>query len=66
MQADNAEQLVKSAAEAGMNLRLLDAGAITISLDETTTLGDVDALLAVLNGGKAAGFSAESLAESVR
>jgi glycine dehydrogenase len=62
--ADNAEQLVKSAAEAGMNLRLLDAGAITISLDETTTLADVDALLAVLNGGKAAGFSAESLAES--
>lgn len=64
-QVDNAEKLVKSAAEADINLRLLDRGSVTISLDETTTLEDVDQLLAVLNNGKAAGFSAESLAESV-
>jgi glycine cleavage system pyridoxal-binding protein P len=66
MQVDNAEQLVKSAAEHGVNLRLLDSGAVTISLDETTTLHDVDHLLTVLNSGKAAGFSAESLADTVR
>lgn len=65
-QVDGAEKLVKSAAEQGVNLRLLDSGSVTISLDETTTLPDVDQLLSVLNGGKAAGFSAESLAESVR
>ncbi len=49
----------------GVNLRLLDDNHITISLDETTSIADVDHLLSVLNGGKAAGFSAESLAESV-
>lgn len=65
-QVGDAAKLVKSAAEQGMNLRLLDSSSVTISLDETTTLGDVDELLAVLNGGKAAGFSAESLADSVR
>ncbi len=50
----------------GVNLRLLDSSHVTISLDETTSIEDVDHLLAVLNGGKPAGFSAESLAESVR
>ena len=50
----------------GVNLRLLDSSHVTISLDETTSIEDVDHLLTVLNGGKPAGFSAESLAESVR
>jgi glycine dehydrogenase len=63
---DGAAKLVASAAEQGVNLRLLDDGAVTISLDETTSIADVDHLLAVLNGGKAAGFSAESLANSVK
>jgi len=49
----------------GVNLRLLDDSSVTISLDETTSIADVDHLLAVLNSGKAADFSAESLAESV-
>ena len=39
---------------------------VTIAFDETTTIGDVDALLAVLNGGSAPDFTAESLASSVR
>lgn len=60
-----AAALVKEAAQQGVNLRLLDDSHITISLDETTSIADVDHLLKVLNGGKAAGFSAESLAESV-
>lgn len=62
---DGAAKLVASAAEQGVNLRLLDDSSVTISLDETTSIADVDHLLAVLNSGKAAAFSAESLAESV-
>ncbi len=62
---DGAAKLVASAAEQGVNLRLLDDSSVTISLDETTSIADVDHLLAVLNSGKAADFSAESLAESV-
>lgn len=30
----------------------LDASSVTVSLDETTTLADVDQLLSILNGGK--------------
>ncbi|HEY8966353.1 MAG TPA: aminomethyl-transferring glycine dehydrogenase [Candidatus Methylacidiphilales bacterium] len=37
------------AVAAGINLRLLDAGTLTLSLDETTTPADVDALLAVFS-----------------
>ena len=38
---------------------------MTISLDETTTLADVDQLLAILGGGSPPAFSAESLAPRV-
>ncbi len=62
---NNADAVLKTALEHGMNLRKLDDGHVGISLDETTTLDDVDVLLAVLNGGKAAGFTAASLAASV-
>jgi glycine dehydrogenase len=46
-----------------MNLRKLDSTTVGVSFDETTRLADVDALLEVFNGGKAAGFKAESLAQ---
>lgn len=36
----------------GVNLRLLDNNHVTISLDETTSIEDVNHLLFVLNGGK--------------
>lgn len=49
----------------GINLRPLDSAHVTISIDETTTFADVDALIAVLNGGSKAAFSAESLAPEV-
>eukprot|EP00887_Chlorella_sp_A99_P006129 scaffold22.g6129.t1 len=39
--------------------------AVTVSLDETTTLADLNQLLALLNGGAAPGFAAESLAPGV-
>ena len=51
--------------EEGVNLRVLDASTVTISLDETTTIADVDQLLRILNGGRDPGFTAESLAPQV-
>ena len=45
-----------------VNLRKLDAKTVAIAFDETTKLADVDLLLAVLNGGAAAPFTAASLA----
>ena len=61
----DASKVVKAAAAQGVNLRQLDAACITVSIDETTSLADVDQLLAILNGGKPAGFTAESLAPNV-
>lgn len=49
----------------GINLRPLDSAHVTIAIDETTTFADVNALIAVLNGGSKAAFLAESLAPEV-
>ena len=62
----DAADAVAKAEAAGYNLRRLDGKTVTVALDETTELYDVDALLRALNGGKDAGFSAESLAGEVR
>lgn len=62
----DADKVVATALKHEINLRKLDGKHVTIALDETTTLEDVDTLLAVLNGGKAAPFTAASLAPSVR
>ena len=61
----DASKVVKDALAAGMNLRKIDDTTVGISLDETTTLTDVDDILRVLAGGKDPGFSAESLAPEV-
>lgn len=57
---------VAAAAAGGANLRRLDDRTVTVALDETTELADVDELLRLLNGGKDPGFSAASLADEVR
>ena len=57
-----AQQLAAAAVKEGCNLRVLDANTVTISVDETTSLGDVDQLLRILALGKAVPFTAESLA----
>ena len=62
----DAAKVVADAAAKGVNLRQLDGSTITVALDETTRLEDIDELLAILNGGSAPGFSAESLAGEVR
>lgn len=61
----DAPSVLAAAAAQGVNLRQLDASTVTVSFDETTTLADVDQLLAILNGGKAPAFTAEALAPGV-
>ena len=46
-----AEAILKRAAEAGINLRLVDSDRIGISCDETTNHETIAALLSVANGG---------------
>jgi glycine dehydrogenase len=46
----SAHELAQSAATAGINLRVLDAETLAVSLDETTTRGDLRALLSVFAG----------------
>src|SRR5260370_24841956 len=45
-----------------MNLRRIDERSIGIALDETTAPSDVDAILAVFNGGHPPAFTCEELA----
>lgn len=62
---DSADKVLSTAVSHGVNLRKIDATTVSISVDETTTLEDVDELFAILNGGKAPNFTAESLAPTV-
>ncbi len=57
-------ELLKLADAQRVNLRAFDNGAVGLSLDETTSLTDVDALLAIFNGGTAPAFEAKSLAKA--
>ncbi len=56
-----AVELTKLAEAARINLRTINAGAIGISLDETTTEKDVTDLLQVFNGGRAPSFGISDL-----
>ncbi len=47
-----------------INLRILDDSTVGISLNETTTLADIDDLLYLLNGGIRPDFSARDLAQA--
>ncbi len=51
------DSLLNEAVSAGMNFRRVDAGSLSLSLDETTTRDDLNAILAVF-GAKAADFAA--------
>ena len=61
----DADKVVQAAVAEGCNLRKLDGSTITVSLDETTRIEDINQLFKILNGGSAADFSAESLASEV-
>ncbi len=56
--------ILKAAKERSINLRVLDADTITVSLDETTTQGDIVDLWTVFNGGSAPAFTVAEGADS--
>ena len=58
----NAAALVKAAEAEQCNIRMLDANTVVMSLDETTSVEDVDQLFRILALGKAVPFTALSLA----
>ncbi len=49
---DEASVILERAEQAGLNLRVHDDGSLGVSVDETTTLADVAALLGVFAAGK--------------
>jgi glycine dehydrogenase len=59
---EDIQRHIADAEARGMNLRRLAPGALTISLDETTTIEDVDALLALFAGERATRPHAAALA----
>ena len=61
----DADKVMQQALKEDMNLRKLDDSTVTIALDETTKIADVDTLFSVLNGGSKPDFDATSLAEKV-
>ena len=65
VEVGDAASVIQAAVQEGVNLRQLDSKTVTIAIDETTRLQDIDQLFKVLNKGKAADFSAESLAGKV-
>ena len=62
----DADKVMQQGLKAGVNLRKLDSSSVSIALDETTMIEDVDTLFSVLNGGSKPDFDALSLAEKVR
>ena len=61
----NAAKVMQAALKASVNLRQLDSSRVSIALDETTMVEDVDTLFSVLNGGSKPDFDALSLADQV-
>lgn len=61
----DADKVMQEGLKAGVNLRKLDSSSVSIALDETTMIEDVDTLFSVLNGGSKPDFDALSLAEKV-
>ncbi len=57
-----ADDLLRAAEERGINLRKLGGHTVGISLDEATTVADVDELISIFDGGESRGFSLEELA----
>ncbi|KAF5839949.1 glycine cleavage system, P protein [Dunaliella salina] len=65
LKVGDAAAVCRTALDHQVNLRKMDANTVGISMDETTKLSDLDLLFKILNGGKPAPFTAESLAPSV-
>jgi len=61
----DADKVMQAALKASVNLRQLDSSSVSIALDETTMVEDIDTLFSVLNGGSKPDFDALSLADQV-
>ncbi|HHP7229355.1 MAG TPA: aminomethyl-transferring glycine dehydrogenase [Xenococcaceae cyanobacterium] len=64
--ADNAQDLVQLAATEGINLRLINRGAVSIALDETTTESDLVDLWRIFAGKEQLPFTIEELASTLK
>ena len=62
----DADKVMQAALKASVNLRQIDSSSVSIALDETTMVEDVDTLFSVLNGGSKPDFDALTLADQVR
>ena len=62
----DAAKMAADAEARGVNVRVLDASRITVSVDETTTPADANLLLDILGGGSSNEVTVERLAEQVR
>jgi glycine dehydrogenase len=60
----SAEEILRAAESAGINLRVFPDKSLGISLDETTTAQDVEALLRIFSGGQISTFSTDPLADA--
>lgn len=61
----DAKAIADAAYKKEINLRIVDSNTLTVSFDETATLGDVDKLFEVFAGRNSVSFTAESLASEV-
>jgi len=60
-----AAAVMQAAVAEGCNFRMMDSSTISIALDETTTIADVDQLFRILAAGQSVPFSAAELAPQV-
>lgn len=65
VKTDKLAAIMTQAENLGMNFRKVDDSTLGISLNETTTLEDVEQIWAAFNGGKPAGFTAQSVDEAM-
>ena len=61
----HSRQLMRVAETHQVNLRILDAQSVCVSLDETTSAEDLTLLLRIFNDGRSPNFTAEELATRV-
>ncbi|KAI8106487.1 hypothetical protein M9435_001031 [Picochlorum sp. BPE23] len=61
----NAKAVSDAAVQMGMNIRVMDDSTVSVAMDETTTIDDVNKLFAAFSSNGSPGFTAEDLAPSV-
>ncbi len=59
-----ASEILKTAESLGMNFRLIDGGTLSVSINETAGIKDVEDILKAFNSGSALSFSVGELAQA--